>query len=299
MGKLSKFFCVAVAGATCDGREIEESWINEMAETYNPATYTANVNIEHLRGISPNPPFNCQGKVVAVEKRTIELEIGGKKEKRAALYAQVDANDNLVAYNADGQKLFPSIEVNPSFAESKKAYLVGLATTDSPASLGTEVMSFAAGQGDKNFLNPRKQAAGNFFSAALPELGFKLEFQEEAPAGDKDGGFAAFMSQLKTTLAAFTSGGAAATPPAPAAPPAKVEPVGDVAALAAAFTTGFEGLGAQLTKFSDKISADVAALRTDHDALKASVEGTPDGAPKRQPATGGDGSKPKFAKIDC
>ena len=162
MPKLSQFVCIAVAGATCDGRTIEANWIDEMAETYNPATYAARVNMEHIRGFSAEPPFNAYGDVKALEAREIELDIGGKKEKRRALFAQVEALDNLVAINAKGQKLYSSIEVNPNFAGTGKAYLQGLAVTDSPASLGTEMLTFAASLGDKNPLASRKQDKGNY-----------------------------------------------------------------------------------------------------------------------------------------
>jgi hypothetical protein len=36
------------------------------------------------------------------------------------------------------------MEVNTSFADTGKAYLVGLAATDDPASLGTEMLQFSA-----------------------------------------------------------------------------------------------------------------------------------------------------------
>ena len=48
------------------------------------------------------------------------------------------------------QKLFNSIEVNPNFADTNEAYLVGLAFTDTPASLGTQIMEFASKNPDVN-----------------------------------------------------------------------------------------------------------------------------------------------------
>jgi hypothetical protein len=36
------------------------------------------------------------------------------------------------------------MEVSTSFADTGKAYLVGLAATDDPASLGTEMLQFSA-----------------------------------------------------------------------------------------------------------------------------------------------------------
>lgn len=291
MGQLSKFFCIAVAGATCDGRTISDNWISEMAETYVPATYTANGNIEHLRGISPEPPFNCQGKVVAVEERTIDLALGGKMEKRKALFAQVDANDNLVAYNAKGQKLYPSVEVNENFAGTGKAYLQGLAFTDSPASLGTEVLTFAASQGDKNFLNSRKHAPGNYFSAALPELGFNLEF-EEAPTDQATGAAAMFAA----ATAFFRDFGKA--PQQAVTPPAEVAAVpADVAQLTALIGEGFGKLNTAVAAMSTETQGALTKLRTDHDALALSIETTDASSSRRPPA---DGAKSgNYVKIDC
>lgn len=42
------------------------------------------------------------------------------------------------------QKVYTSIEVNPKFADTGEAYLIGLAVTDDPASLGTEYLAFSA-----------------------------------------------------------------------------------------------------------------------------------------------------------
>ncbi|MDT1832606.1 GPO family capsid scaffolding protein, partial [Acinetobacter baumannii] len=38
--KKSKFFRVAVAGSTTDGRVIEATWIQQMAKNYSQNTYT-------------------------------------------------------------------------------------------------------------------------------------------------------------------------------------------------------------------------------------------------------------------
>ncbi len=45
----SKLFRVAVEGATTDGREIQRSWIEDMAATYNRNTYGARLNCEHIK----------------------------------------------------------------------------------------------------------------------------------------------------------------------------------------------------------------------------------------------------------
>ncbi|MDR8247293.1 GPO family capsid scaffolding protein, partial [Acinetobacter baumannii] len=44
--KKSKFFRVAVAGSTTDGRVIEATWIQQMAKNYSQNTYTALGNLE-------------------------------------------------------------------------------------------------------------------------------------------------------------------------------------------------------------------------------------------------------------
>ena len=36
---------------TTDGREIQENWIQEIVETYNPQTYGARINVEHIRSV--------------------------------------------------------------------------------------------------------------------------------------------------------------------------------------------------------------------------------------------------------
>jgi hypothetical protein len=73
-------------------------------------------------------------------RRDVELEVGGKNRKAPRPLCAVDANAQLVAINKKGQKLFTSCEIAPNFAGTNRAYLVGLAVTDSPASLGTEML---------------------------------------------------------------------------------------------------------------------------------------------------------------
>ena len=139
----TKFFRVAVEGATLDGRVIERAWIEQMAASYDPATYTARINCEHIAGYSPDRPFNAYGSVLSLKAEDVELTINGEKKTLLALYAEIDANDQLVEINKAGQKLFTSCEIHPNFAGEGKAYLVGLAVTDQPASLGTEALKFA------------------------------------------------------------------------------------------------------------------------------------------------------------
>ncbi|MBB6191524.1 hypothetical protein FHS51_001751 [Sphingobium wenxiniae] len=140
----TKYFRIAVEGATVDGRVIQREWLEQMAASYDPATYTARINCEHIPGLSPDRPFNAYGSVLSLKTEEVELIINGEKKRLLGLYAALDANDNLVAINKAGQKLFTSCEIHPDFAGEGTAYLVGLAVTDNPASLGTEPLKFAA-----------------------------------------------------------------------------------------------------------------------------------------------------------
>jgi len=295
MAKRSKFFCIGVEGATCDGRTIERQDLVDMAATYDTKTYTARLNMEHIRGFSAEPPFNAYGDVVALETRDVELQLGGKPVKKLGLFAQVDALDNLLAVQAKGQKLFSSMEVNPVFAQTGKAYLQGLAVTDSPASLGTEIMEFAAGQvkaGKESLFASRKIEKGNFFSAAQEIEG--LEFDEaKAPA---EGGAAAMFAAATEFFKSFSK-----TPeptPAPAPSPTAVEtpptPANDN--LSAAIGQGFEKLSAAIAKQGEEFTGRLDKLQADHNTLKASVENTEGSAPKRPAAAGG---KQNYAKTDC
>ena len=137
----AKRFRIGVEGATTDGREIQREWLEQMAASYNPAVYTALINLEHIKSYLPDSTFNRYGKVTALFAEEItEGPLAGKM----ALYADVEPTESLVELVKKGQKLFTSMEVSPKFADTGKAYLVGLAATDDPASLGTEMLTFSA-----------------------------------------------------------------------------------------------------------------------------------------------------------
>lgn len=183
----SKWTRIAVEGATTDGRNIERSWIEDMASTYSLNTYGARINCEHIKGYWPGGEFGAYGDVVALKAE--EVEIAGVK--KLALFAQLEPNEALLALNKAGQKVYTSIEVQPKFADSGKAYLVGLAVTDTPASLGTEALSFSAQHGT---LANRKKDKDNLFSAAEETA---LEFEEFT---DAPGMFASLGKKVSELL---------------------------------------------------------------------------------------------------
>lgn len=127
----SELICILQAGATIDGRVIEQKIIDEIAETYNPEVYTARINADHY------PWSNKYGSVLYVEK---------KEDK---LFAVLKPNSMLLRMAEQGQLLHTSCEFYEKFADTGKAYLTGLALTDEPASLGTTQIQLSANRKDK------------------------------------------------------------------------------------------------------------------------------------------------------
>lgn len=162
---------VATSGPTVDGREILPQELRDIADTYTPAKYTAVIWCDHERWPGSH------GTVFAVRlvEEGEDLEPG-----KIALEAQLKPNDRLLYLNDQGQKLFTSIEITPNFAGSGKAYLTGLAVTDSPASLGTQELYFS---------NRTSRAA---YYAASQELG---PLRESEPQGEI-GRLAAMFTRL-------------------------------------------------------------------------------------------------------
>ncbi|MFQ6243615.1 GPO family capsid scaffolding protein [Yersinia enterocolitica] len=175
--KVSKYFRIGVEGDTCDGRVIDANDINQMAESFDPRVYGCRINLEHLKSYSPDSTFRRYGDVIGLKAETIDDDsaLNGKR----ALFAQISPTDELVLMNKDRQKIYTSMEIRPNFANSGKAYLVGLAVTDDPASLGTEMLEFSA-KAKHNPLAARKSHPDNFFSAAVE---VQLEFEDVAEPG--------------------------------------------------------------------------------------------------------------------
>ena len=280
----SKFFRVAVEGATAtDGRTIERSWIEDIAGNYKPETYGARVNMEHIRGFSPQPPFNAYGDVLSVKAEEVTIDLNNVQEKRLALFAEIAPTAELVTLSKNKQKIYTSIEVAPNFANTGKAYLVGLAVTDSPASLGTEVLQFSAKADDaaaaalKATFDSRKQDKANHFSAALETT---IEFTEApAPAGES-----ALEKFAKLIVEKLTGKD---PEPKPEPKPGPASPQTDLATMFSGLT---EALEADRKADRDAADARFADLTNALNTLKTELSNTP--APnftQRPPATGGEG----------
>ncbi|MDY7569392.1 GPO family capsid scaffolding protein [Pseudomonas sp. CCC4.1] len=164
---------VATSGPTVDGRVILPQELRDIAETYSIATYTASIWSEHERW------SGAHGTVFAV--RLVE-DADDLPPGQVALEAQLKPNQRLLYLNDQGEKLFTSIEVTPDFANTGKAYLTGLAVTDSPASLGTQELYFS-----------RQTGKPVHYAAAVP-LG---ALKEEEPTGEMGKVFSMFSKLLK------------------------------------------------------------------------------------------------------
>lgn len=140
---ISKPFVIATEGRTVDGRTLPRDWLVQMAANYDPAVYTAVVNIGHVLFEHPESAFSAYGKVLSLGTQTANL-LG---QERLQLTAVVEATDEAAKLQAGGKKCFASTEIVPNFADSGTAYLTGLALTDTPASIGTQPMKFAMANG--------------------------------------------------------------------------------------------------------------------------------------------------------
>ena len=272
----SKFFRVFVEGFTAsDGRKIEASWIEDIVATFSAPTYTPRINCEHIKGFSPEPPFNAYGSVTAVKAQTDELVVDGETVRRRALYAQIEPNEQLLKINKQGQKIFTSVEISPDFGGTGKVGLIGLAVTDNPASLGTEALSFSA---LKPMFDARKQDPANLFSAAI-ETSIVME-----PIGTDSAGVADAIRSGFASLATMFSRG---EPEKPKEEP-KPQPANDNGLDIAAFSTA---LGEQVALAVKPANDAIALLQADFAALKGLLETTEQPQDfTRSPATGGGGN---------
>lgn len=277
----AKRFRIAVEGATTDGRVISRDWISQMAKNYSQEMYGARINMEHIRGYAADSTFRRFGDVTAVEAE----EIGdGPLKGKLALYAWIDPTPELVGLTKARQKIYTSIEVNPEFADTGEAYLVGLAVTDDPASLGTEILSFSA-TAKVNPLASRKLDKGNLFTAAEETV---IEFEEVADVAPKllERIAAMFSAKKKTDGEQFADVSAAVTAVAEQVQLNAESQTQELSALEQSVT-------ARLEAIEQQAGEDRAAFA----ALQGQLSQT-DGSFTRRPAA--TGSDPKSgAQTDC
>lgn len=275
----SKFFRVAVEGATSDGRIIDRTVLQDMAASYDPAVYGARIFAEHIRGYAPDSPFRAYGDVVAVKAEEIT---DGPLKGKVALYAQIEPTPEMVALVKAKQKIYSSMEITPKFADTGRAYLSGLGITDSPASLGTEVLTFAAQHPDANPFAARKQQPGNLFTAAEEVA---IEWEAEPAETSAHQLFASIREKLaKLTGKAKSADGEAAEVRDTLA--SLVDALGQFAERDTAVTQRFADQVTALVARIDALEQTSKQATTDFAAFREEVEKTPTGH-RRPAATGG------------
>lgn len=282
--KVSKFFRIGVEGDTCDGRLISATDIQEMADSFDTRVYGCRINLEHLRGLLPDGAFARYGDVIELKAEKIEDDsaLNGK----LALYGKIAPLDTLVDMVAKGQKVYTSMEIQPNFANSGKCYLVGLAVTDDPASLGTEYLEFCR-TAKHNPLNRFKANPENLVSAAtLAELEFEDE-PETLLTKLTDSVKAIFSRQQTSDAARFSDVNEAVTAIA-----VQVQTNGESA------ESRFNALNSELVNLKQSIEEQAAANKQQFSAIDAVLEKTPSRQqPRRTLSTGGDAESVEL--TDC
>ncbi|WP_449757994.1 GPO family capsid scaffolding protein [Erwinia persicina] len=280
MATKAKRFRIAVEGATTDGRVISRDWISQMAKNYDPTVFGARINIEHIKGYAADSTFRRFGDVTKAEAEEIT---DGKLKGKLALFGYIDPTPELVELTKARQKIYTSIEVNPKFADTGEAYLIGLAVTDDPASLGTEYLSFSA-TAKANPLASRKLDKDNLFTAAEETL---IEFYEEADPGPS----------LRDRIAALFSAKKKADDVQSADVHAAVTLVAEQ--LTASGQEAAEALSALEKKISDRLDAlelETTTGRSELESLTSKLEKTDGNFNQRPRANGGDKTS---VQTDC
>ncbi|MCW5320536.1 phage capsid protein [Verminephrobacter aporrectodeae subsp. tuberculatae] len=267
MATKSKLFRVATEGATTDGRVIQKDWIAQMAKNFDPKKYGARVWLEHYRGIAPDGLFKAYGDVVAVEARQVE-------DDKLALFAQIAPLPELVSMTKSKQKIYTSIECTPKFSDTGEAYLTGLAVTDSPASLGTEVLEFAS-RNQAALANRKSHAEALFTQAIEADLQFEDDGSDEESVAKK---FASALQGVKDKL----TGKSRTDDTRFADMTAVLDQAGNVIAEQA------QKHGA-LKAEHDTLSTHFNQLQARFDALLKKLDMAPENHSQRPPATGNSG----------
>ncbi|EGM6484744.1 capsid scaffolding protein [Salmonella enterica] len=157
------WICVATEGYAIDGRPITREMIQQAADSYSTAEYTAM--------IWPNHPVHSLQEREFTFNLGLVSDLAAKEDAgRLRLMAKLEPNQALVNLNERGQKLFTSCEFWENYANTGKTYLYGLAATDSPASLGTQRMEIKSAETSTPGSRPQYAAAGNIEMFSLGRL---------------------------------------------------------------------------------------------------------------------------------
>lgn len=274
---ITDFVKIAQSGPCIDGRTIAPAWLTGMAETYDPATYTAYIWPDRIRW------GNNYGTVVELQARD--------EDGVTSLYARLAPNAQYVWENQFDQLLHFSIEVTENFAGTGMAYLAGLGITDSPASLGTDALKFSlrgAGKGSQFFSNVPAVDLHPQDDEDTPSWfkKFMATFTPRTPNNSKDESmtpeqFDAFSKRLDGMDAALAEikGNFASASAKADSPKAEAEPQSQLATeFSAAFAPileSFKSLSTQVSDMAKRFEATQPGTHTSASTGPAPDQGAP------------------------
>ncbi len=261
---------VCTEGATLNGITVTREQIQDMADTYSQALYPARLNLEHIRSLWPDSDFRHYGLVKTA--RAVELTDGplkGKLSLEADIELDEDQDGRLIQLNRSGQKLFSSIEFYERFPQTGKAYLTGIAVTDTPAACGTQRITLSRSGAPEN--------AGKICrtSAVETRIHGLTEDTPQPQTDTRDPGFLSRISQLLRGQRQLSEG--------------ELRQLRDAVELTA---NELSALKQQLSLITPAVSQmeqqqrTISELREDLSALKQQLSLTPDNSPGRHLSTG-------------
>lgn len=279
--KVTDWVRLAVEGATTDGRTIQRDWLTGAAKAFNPDVYGARINCEHVKGYAPmtganGMPFGAYGDVVAL--KTEVLQEPEALKGKIALFGKLAPTDELISLNKKGQKVYSSVEIAPEFADTGTPYLLGMAVTDSPASLGTSYLQFCAQNPESSPLARYHSVEGAVFTAS-EEFSFSAVEGEQEPANSGTQFFSKISALLFSNNRQQTRDTSDLQNAVELLATNQRDAMNDIDTL-------------KLSSDEQKqLKQDLNQLRQDHDSLKALLEKQPEQHfSQRQPATGGSGA---------
>lgn len=261
---------VCTEGATLKGFTVTREQIQDMADTYSLALYPARLNLEHINSLWPDSDWRCYGLVKAA--RAVELTDGPLKG-RLSLEADIELDENqdarLFQLNRSGQKLFSSIEFFSSHPATGKAYLSGIAVTDTPAASGTQLITLSRHDMPEN--------AGEICRTSALETCIRtLTADTPAPQADtRESGFLSRISQLLRGQRQVSEN--------------ELQQLRDAVQLTAGELAALKqqlSLSASADSQPEQQQRTITELRNELSALKQQLALTPDSSPARHLSTG-------------
>lgn len=255
---------IGVSGETADGRTISSKELQEMADQYDPEIYGARINLEHMNFLFPDFAGGY-GDVVE-----LKAEPWAKDETKTALLAKLNITESLQKLWDSGQKIYTSMEITPRFADTKKAYLTGLAITDTPASLGTTA----------NYTAAKTKAEEKIFTAYRQTETQEIAMTKPQDSKDQDQPITVEHAEniFSRLFAKYFGKKEPEQPETPAINPEQPSEPKDGQQFKQDGWDGFGKAAQLIEKLDEKIEAqqtEYNALRAEFDKFKAEIEAAP------------------------